>query len=769
MRLIAFLVFCFFITLTANATVWHSDSSDCDVIVNFQDKANGAILSGTIYGGITWGSGTPNWRIWDGTALGYTKNVYIDSQLTTQVSKTFTLPAGNVLKSIKMAIDITPGATKQVILQSTGNPDLTYTDLTTVWQTKVTGWNNAAEIVTVKVTSDSTHGASDVIFDDVTYTCVPGASPSPTPTPTATPSPSPGFPLKISSNNRYLTLQDGTPFLIVGDSPWEAMTCATRPQIDTYLNNRQAKGFNAIIIQVIDKKWGPNAPNDLDGVAPFTTPGNFSTYNAPYYDRLDYIIDGAANRGMVVLLFPAYLGFGCGTAGFASEMQNDSQTDLEAYGTFLGNRYKNKGNIIWVMGGDADASACGVLTKQKAMAQAIQTADPNHLFTSHNNATNGGSEAVTMYINNGGVPPWLTLNSTYGPSPQSFTLGNSAWNRPTTRPFFHLEAWYENQHSITRQTLRSEAYWSMLTNICGYFFGNCPIYGFSSPVTLSQCSGADPDWVANMDHEQSVDMTRFKNLFTSVAWQTLVPDFLHTFATAGYGNLLTTVTTALASDGSFAISYLPAVAGLTVDLAQISGPSTKAQWYDPSSGTYTTISGSPFPNSGPHTFTPTGANSTGATDWVLLLESSTGCDDVIVNFQDKANGAILSGTIYGGITWGSGTPNWRIWDGTALGYTKNVYIDSQSISQVSKTFTLPSGNVLKSLKIASDTSPATVTVILQSTGNPDLTYTDINTTYETKATGWTNIATTVTVKVTSNSAHGASDIIFDDITYGCPN
>jgi hypothetical protein len=106
--------FLFFITLTANAAVWHSDSSACDVTVNFQDKANGAILSGTTYGGITWGSGTPNWRIWDGTALGYTKNVYIDSQSTSQVSKTFTLPSGNVLKTLKIASDISP-ATVTVI------------------------------------------------------------------------------------------------------------------------------------------------------------------------------------------------------------------------------------------------------------------------------------------------------------------------------------------------------------------------------------------------------------------------------------------------------------------------------------------------------------------------------------------------------------------------------------------------------------------------------------------------------------------------------
>jgi hypothetical protein len=38
---------------------------------------------------------------------------------------------------------------------------------------------------------------------------------------TGTATPTPSFPLKKSPNNRYLATQNGTPFLIVGDSPWE--------------------------------------------------------------------------------------------------------------------------------------------------------------------------------------------------------------------------------------------------------------------------------------------------------------------------------------------------------------------------------------------------------------------------------------------------------------------------------------------------------------------------------------------------------------------
>jgi hypothetical protein len=427
----------------------------------------------------------------------------------------------------------------------------------------------------------------------------------------------PSFPLKKSANNRYLTKQDGTPFFIVGDAAWLLTSQVTNTDIDTYLANRAAKGFNTIIVQLIDSYFSDNAPNTIDGIAPFTVPGNFSTFNPAYFSRFDYIVDQAATRGIVVLSFPLYLGANCSEKGFAPQVTADTTAHLQAYGTFLGNRYKDKGNIIWVIGGDESPFTCSLSAKVDAFATALVAADPNHLVTEHNQ----GGEAVTPWLA-GGVPSWLTLNTTYGPSPLSFTQGQTAWNRTPTRPFFHLEAYYENEHSITRHDLRAEAYWSTLTNGCGYIFGNCPLWKFGSSVASNACP-AGGSWPTAMNANGSLDMTRFKNLFTSVEWQKMVPDFTHTTVTSGFGTGSSTVTTARASDGSFVISYLPVVTGITVNMTRLSGSSVTARWYDPTNGTYSTVAGSPFPNTGTHVFTPTGNNSSGASDWVLLLQSST--------------------------------------------------------------------------------------------------------------------------------------------------
>jgi hypothetical protein len=437
-------------------------------------------------------------------------------------------------------------------------------------------------------------------------------------TPTLTPTPS--FPLKISTNGHYLTLQDGTPFLMVGDTAWTVPQQATDAEIDEYIANRAAKGFNTILVEAVDGYYSSNAPRDILGTAPFTTPGNFSTYNPTYFNRFDHVIDKANEYGIVCIIWPLYLGYyhGLHLDGWADQMLADTSAHLQAFATFLGNRYKNKGNIIWSMGGDSSPFSWGLQTKTTDFANALLAADPNHLVTEHN-ARN--SEGIDPWIA-GGVPSWFTLNTVYTDL-QTFSLSQTAWNRTPTRPFFLIEAYYENNSHVTgNRVLRSEAYWSILSGCAGYMFGNCPLFGLSSPNTLTYCTSANSDWRFQMDNTGSQDMTQFKNLFTSVAWEKMVPDFNHTVVTAGYGSGVTTVTTARASDGSFVLSYLPAVSGVTVDMTTLTGSSVAARWYDPTNGTYTTVSGSPFPNTGIHVFTPTGNNSSGASDWVLLLQST---------------------------------------------------------------------------------------------------------------------------------------------------
>lgn len=428
------------------------------------------------------------------------------------------------------------------------------------------------------------------------------------------------YPLKVSANKRYLVDQNNTPFFWVGDSPWSIIAQGTNADIDQYLADRQQRGFNVILVNLLEHMFADHAPNNIDNVAPFTGTAFTSTPNDPYFTRADYLITQAGLKGMVVLLNPLYLGYACGSEGWCAEVKNatsnGNMTAMTNWGTYVGNRYKNFTNIVWLVGADVDPVAAGVSTQLSAFATALHTADPNHLISEHNVR---GQMAVDPW--GASVPSWLTLNNTYTQW-TTYTNAQTAYNHSPTMPFFVVESYYENEHGYTQTLLRSEAYWNALSGGSGYNFGNCPLWGLGSSTVSSFCSGVGT-WQQQLSKQGSINMTYFAQLFTSLPWYNLIPDFNHTVLTSGFGTYGNTdyVTAALSSDGQTMIAYLPSIRTVTVDLSKMAGP-VAARWYDPSNGMYTTINGSPFANTGTQQFTPPGNNNAGDSDWILVLTTN---------------------------------------------------------------------------------------------------------------------------------------------------
>jgi hypothetical protein len=65
---------------------------------------------------------------------------------------------------------------------------------------------------------------------------------------------------------------------------------------------------------------------------------------------------------------------------------------------------------------------------------------------------------------------------------------------------------------------------------------------------------------------------------------------------------------------------MPTIRTITIDMSKLSGLAT-ARWYDPASGQYDDVKGSPFANAGARQFTPPGTNKSGDGDWALVLEA----------------------------------------------------------------------------------------------------------------------------------------------------
>jgi hypothetical protein len=136
------------------------------------------------------------------------------------------------------------------------------------------------------------------------------------------------------------------------------------------------------------------------------------------------------------------------------------------------------------------------------------------------------------------------------------------------------------------------------------------------------------DYAGYRDNGGRIQTRHFKTLFTAREWWTLVPDYAHTFVTAGYGTMSPTtmdyVGAALNPAGTLGLAYCPKAVTITVDLAKFAAP-VVARWFDPSNGyMHAALEGSPLPNRGTRDFTTPGLNIAGCEDWVLVLETRPG-------------------------------------------------------------------------------------------------------------------------------------------------
>jgi hypothetical protein len=380
---------------------------------------------------------------------------------------------------------------------------------------------------------------------------------------------------------------------------------------DVYLADRQARGFNTVLVNLIEHKFTTQPPpQNAAGDLPFTRtlPDgslDFTSPNEAYFAHVDAVLHAAAARGIQVLLVPAYLGFQGGDEGWYSEMVSNGTARLSTYGSYVGTRYAGFPNLIWVAGADYNPPDTSLTD---AVETAIKAADPHHLHTGH-------QESGTSAKDEWGWSSWLDVDDVYGyPALNQFIwqMAQQEYTRSGWQPFFLIESTYEHNTwtSSPPQLLRQQAYEAILNGGFGQLFGNEWVWPFGGP----DISGAVHDWHQFLDSQSTRDMTRLATFFTTRRWDNLVPDVDHTFLTAGFSSGSTFASAALTSDGTLGVAYTPAQRSLTVNMAKLAG-STTARWFNPSTGTYRTISGSPFANSGSRVFNP-GASG----DWLLVLE-----------------------------------------------------------------------------------------------------------------------------------------------------
>lgn len=424
--------------------------------------------------------------------------------------------------------------------------------------------------------------------------------------------------LRVSPNRRFLVKEDGTPFFYLGDTAWELFHRLRREEVDLYLKDRADKAFSVIQAVILAERNGIEVPNAY-GRKPLID-DDPTHPNEAYFAHVDYCVDKAESLGL-------YVGI---VATWASYVVGDSNPKIfdaanaRAYGEFLGRRYRDKTNIIWITGGDRNPIWEGVDYRDvwRAMAEGLKEGDGSqHLITFH---PRGDCHSSSIWFHN---DDWLDFNMMQtGPRRDLPNYERIAedYSLEPAKPTLDGEPGYENAFPyidpanprLTDYDVRKYAYWALFAGAHGHTYGCLEIWQMYDPAHNEPVNGAHVPWREALDLPGARQMRHARDLIESRPFLIRIPD--QSIIASEQGAAGDRVQATRGSDGSYAFVYISWGKPVTIHMDKMSGSTVNAYWYDPRLGTSTPIG--QFVNTGTQQFTP--PSSGPGNDWVLVLDDA---------------------------------------------------------------------------------------------------------------------------------------------------
>jgi len=412
------------------------------------------------------------------------------------------------------------------------------------------------------------------------------------------------YPLRVSANGRYLVDRSGQPYFMAADTAWILLSALSVVQGEEFLRELKAQGYNSILAYMVNFD---GASTDPAGQTAFID-GHMSDPNPAYFAQVQTMVAYAATLGIEIVAGPFELDSAVGQ-GYTDP------ADWSAFGTFLGTTFRDDPNLIWMLGGDHDpinyyGSDSGVdyTPDIDALESALQATDGTHLMTYHPHRNSSDFFQSS---------PWLSFNmiqyNRSVESPYAYQLVQGDYEKQPVKPTLLAEPAYEPNDAVGDPTspyeVRRSAYWAVLSGALGFSFGASETNGQG---------GTAAEVVADVNQPGELQLSNLIDLFNSIAWSQLTPDYAHQVIGGGgsYGST-SWVSVAATSDHRTALAYDPSGSSLDVDLATFPA-SVQLQWFDPTNGTLSPASDLRLPNTGTVTVTPPPLNGAGDPDFVLI-------------------------------------------------------------------------------------------------------------------------------------------------------
>jgi hypothetical protein len=423
--------------------------------------------------------------------------------------------------------------------------------------------------------------------------------------------------LKVSENKRFLVFDDGTPFYYLGDTGWELFHRLTKDESEKYLENRRGKGFTVIQAVALSELDGLNTPN-ADGNRPLIDNDPLKP-NEAYFEHVDWVIKKAQEKGIFIGLLPTW-GDKIDPSTWGKGPKIFNSDNAFKYGQWIGNRYKDFPNIIWINGGDRSGGGDNKIIWE-AIGNGIKSVDKNHLMTFHPS----GEQSSSDWFQDS---KWLDFNMCQtGHGQRSYAIYKRLivrdYNLKPVKPCFDGEPRYED-HPVAWNPnvlgwfddadIRQAMYWDLFSGGFGHTYGCHPIWQMLAPgrepVGLARHS-----WYDDLDLPGAFDLIYARRLMESRPFLSRVPD-QSLILPAYYPE--TDYVVATRGDG-YAFIYFPTGWSADIQLDKIGAKMINAYWFDPRKGDATLID--KFPGTGSHKFTP--PSSGRGNDWILVLDDSS--------------------------------------------------------------------------------------------------------------------------------------------------
>jgi len=430
--------------------------------------------------------------------------------------------------------------------------------------------------------------------------------------------------LRVSDNRRFLVTADGQPFFWLGDTAWELFHRATREDAERYLQTRATQRFTVIQAVALAEFDGLHTPNAY-GQIPLTA-DDPARPNEEYFTHVDWIVAKANALGMYVGLLPTWGDKWNQRRGVGPEIFTPA--NAKVYGEWLGRRYKSAG-IIWILGGDRPIENDTQLEIIRAMAHGLRSGDDGtHLMTFHPS----GGEGSSTWLHG---EDWLDFNMRQnGHSPEftgRYDKTRTDYERSPVKPVLDGEPIYEDHpvsfnakqlgHSIAADVRRA-LYWDLFSGAFGHTYGHHSVWQMWTPQRTPINTPLMP-WYEAIEQPGGMQMQYGRALIESRPYLTRIPDpdVIVTSAiptsVPGAGRYQFVATRD--ADGTFAMVYAPIGRSFSVRMSKIVGARVRAWWFDPRTGTATSIG--TFPNAGEREFTPPAKGE--MLDWVLVLDDAS--------------------------------------------------------------------------------------------------------------------------------------------------